>query len=105
MWSRQSPARLRHCNQPYSAWAVWRRPLRVPETSYVALAACASRLLGLADWASEHPPVRVKLPDTPSVQPVPSCSFVQFNTTLKRAGVPETVDVPENVSVPAEALK
>ena len=46
----------------------------------------------------------MKLPAIPSTAPGPNCSFVPLRVTLNRLAVPERVETPTKVAVPALAV-
>ena len=63
-----------------------------------------STVFGTVEVTFNVPAVTVNVPATPRYEPEPSCSVVPFTVTSKRLTVPESVEVPLNVMVPAEAL-
>lgn len=61
-------------------------------------------VFGTVDVTLNVPEVSVNVPETPSNDPEPSCSDVPFSVTSARFAVPESVDVPVNVTVPVDAM-
>ena len=61
-------------------------------------------MFGVVVEASKAPAVTAKLPAMPSTELAPSWSFVPLRVTLNRLAVPDRVEVPMKLAVPAVAV-